>query len=60
MLEQERAELPAQIIARQSELAITPVEHTTRRERITWQIRRAEKRLAEIDARLAMLGGASA
>jgi division protein CdvB (Snf7/Vps24/ESCRT-III family) len=54
-LEQERAELPVQIIARQSELAITPAEHTARRERIEWQIRRAGKRLAEIEARLATM-----
>jgi len=52
-LEQERAELPVQIIDRQSELAITPAEHTARRERIAWQIRRLQKRLAEIEARLA-------
>jgi predicted transcriptional regulator len=52
-LEQERAELPGQIIARLGELAETPVSNRARRERIEWQIRRDEKRLAEIEAGLA-------
>ena len=36
--ENERAELPAQ--------------HTPRRDRLTWTIRRAQNRIAELDARL--------
>jgi septal ring factor EnvC (AmiA/AmiB activator) len=39
-LERERAELPHQIAAYQAELDATPAEHTARRERLTWQIRR--------------------
>jgi hypothetical protein len=34
-------------------------EHQERRERLEWQIRRDEKRLAEIEGRLAMLGEAT-
>ena len=55
-LEQERAELPSQIAAYESELDATPPEHTARRERLVWQLRRAQKRLAEIEARLAAIG----
>jgi hypothetical protein len=50
---QERAELPAQIAAWQRDLATTPATDTLARERLTWRIRRAERRLAELDARLA-------
>ena len=50
---QERAELPAQIAALQRDLDATPATHTERREGLTWKIRRAEKRIAELDARLA-------
>jgi hypothetical protein len=57
-LEQEQAELPGQIIARQSELA-EPAENTARRERLEWQIRRLQKRRAEVAARLAILGEAT-
>jgi hypothetical protein len=51
---QERAELPAQIAAWQWELDATPMENTPRRERLTWTIRRAQKRLADLDARLGL------
>jgi hypothetical protein len=36
----------------QRELDATPQEHKERRERLTWQIQRAEKRMAEGEARL--------
>jgi len=52
-LEQERdVELPAQLADYRRELDTTPPTFRERRERIEWQIRRAEKRLAEIEARL--------
>ncbi len=51
-LERERAELPSQIAAYESELEATPPEYTARREPLVWQLRRAQKRLAEIEARL--------
>jgi chromosome segregation ATPase len=51
-LERERAELPAQLAGYQKELDATPPESKERRERLTWQIRRAEKRMAEVEARL--------
>jgi hypothetical protein len=35
------------------ELAATPPESRERRERLEWQIRRAQKRLGEVEARLA-------
>lgn len=47
---QERADIPEQIAAVQRELDATPAEHTPRRERRTWTIRRAEHRRAELDA----------
>ena len=50
--QEERVETPALIAALQRELAATPVADTESRERLTWRIRRAEKRLAELDARL--------
>jgi hypothetical protein len=50
--EEERAELTAQIAAYQRELAATPAENKTRREMREWQIRRDQKRLAEVEARL--------
>jgi hypothetical protein len=49
---QERAEIPEQIAAWHETLAATPAADTTRREALTWKIRRAERRLAELDARL--------
>jgi hypothetical protein len=52
-LEQERdVEIPGQIASYQRELEATPIEFTERRERLEWQIRRAEKRMAEVCARL--------
>jgi hypothetical protein len=50
---EERAEIPAQIAALQRELEATPATHAERREGLTWKIRRAERRMAELDARLA-------
>ncbi len=54
-LEQERAELPSQIAAYESELDATAPGHKARRERLAWQLRRAQKRLAEVEARLVIL-----
>lgn len=54
-LEEERAELPALIAHYRHELTATLAEDKTRREMLEWQIRRAQKRLAEIGARLAAL-----
>ena len=51
-LEGERVELPGQIIAHQAKLAATPAANKARRERLMWQIRRVQKRMAEIEARL--------
>jgi len=50
---QEQAELPAQITAWQRDLDATPAENTARRERLAWNIRRDQKRMAELDARIA-------
>jgi hypothetical protein len=50
--EDERAELPAQGAALQHDLDATPIENTPRRDRLTWTIRRARLRMAELDARL--------
>jgi hypothetical protein len=54
-LERERAELSAQITADQRELADTSAQNTTRWEFLVWRIRRAVKRLAEVEARLAAM-----
>jgi hypothetical protein len=51
-LERERAELPGQISAHQAELAVTQTENKARRERLDWQIRNLQKRLAAVEARL--------
>jgi hypothetical protein len=51
-LERERAELPAHVANYQRELDATPQEDRERRERLAWQIRRVEKRMAEVRARL--------
>jgi hypothetical protein len=54
VLEHERnVELPAQLAGYRKELEATPQENKERRERLEWQIRRAEKRMAEIRGRLA-------
>jgi hypothetical protein len=47
-----REELPAQLAKYQEELAATPPESRERRERLEWQIRRVQKRMAELEARL--------
>ena len=51
-LERERAELPAHVANYQRELDATPQENRERRERLAWQIRRVEKRMADVHARL--------
>lgn len=50
--EAELNDLPAQIESYQRELLATPVEAQDRRERLRWRIRRDEKRIAELRARL--------
>jgi len=54
-LEQELAELPVQIAVYLRELTETPEAsvHRVRRQRLAWQIRNLENRLAEVRARLA-------
>jgi hypothetical protein len=54
-LEEERAELPAQIAAYRRELDATPPENKAQREMREWQIPRDKKLLAEIEVRLAAL-----
>ena len=56
-LEREQAELPTQLANYQRELDATPIDAQDRRERIQWQIRRVEKRMAEVRARLTAAGG---
>jgi hypothetical protein len=51
-LEQERDEIPRQIAAYRQELE-NGSPHKARRERLEWQIGEREKRLAEVEARLA-------
>jgi hypothetical protein len=55
-LERERAELPAHVANYQRELDTTPSEYRERRERLMWQIRRVQKRMAEVERRLAAIG----
>jgi chromosome segregation ATPase len=50
-LEQELAEIPGQIAAYRSELE-NGRPHKARRERLEWQIREREKRLADVRSRL--------
>lgn len=52
-----REELPALLADHQRELAATPQEHKERRERLEWQIRRVQKSMAELHARLTAAGG---
>jgi hypothetical protein len=56
-LELELAELPVQIATYRQELADTPTlpEYKARRERLDWQARNCQKRLASIRARLAAI-----
>ena len=57
-LEEERdAELPAQLAQYRRDLDAIPREDKTRREFIEWKIRFAEKRMADVCARLATMGG---
>ena len=58
-LEREHAELPAHVANYQRELDATPQENRERRERLAWQIRRVEKRMVEVHARLTGAGGQS-
>jgi septal ring factor EnvC (AmiA/AmiB activator) len=51
-LERERAELPDQLAAYQRELDATPSEQKARREKLLWQLRWTQKRMAEVEARL--------
>jgi hypothetical protein len=55
-LERERDELPAHVTNYQRELDATPQENRERRERLEWQIRRVEKRMAEVHARMMAAG----
>jgi hypothetical protein len=56
-LERERTELPTHVANYRRELDATPLESKERRERLEWQIRRVEKRMAEVHARLSRAGG---
>jgi hypothetical protein len=49
---EELSGLPALIAGHQSELDATRVEDKERRENLLWRIRRDEKRMAELRARL--------
>jgi hypothetical protein len=51
-LEQERAEISGQIAAYRQELENASYLSRARRERLDWQIREREKRLAEVETRL--------
>lgn len=53
-LEQELAEIPGQIAAYRNELENGSPKRA-RRERLEWQIREREKRLAEVETRLARM-----
>ena len=59
-LEEELAELPGQLAGYRRQLALTPAEDKTRWEFLGWQIQRAQRRLATIEARMAAIrsGGA--
>jgi hypothetical protein len=48
--------LPSHVTNYQRELDATPQENRERRERLEWQIRRVEKRMAEVHARLMAAG----
>jgi len=57
-LERESGELPGQLAAHQGELdATAPGHKVRRRERLLWQLRRVQKRMADIEARLASADG---
>ena len=55
-LERERDELPALIATYEHELLATPVEEMEKRQQLRWQLRLAEKRLAETADRGAVTG----
>jgi hypothetical protein len=46
-----------QISAHQAELAATPATNKARRQRLEWRVRNLQKRLAEVEDRLAGLQG---
>jgi len=46
-------ELPTLLANHQRELAATPADNRDRRERLEWQIKRVQKRMAEVEPRLA-------
>jgi hypothetical protein len=48
-----REELPAQLAAYRKELDATPITFKVRRERLEWQIRRVQRRMADVETRLA-------
>jgi hypothetical protein len=50
-LERERAELPEALAAYQRDLAARAPADKPQRERLAWQIRRVQKRMAEVEAR---------
>jgi predicted nucleic acid-binding Zn-ribbon protein len=50
--EEELQELTTQAERYRQELDATPIEVQDRRERLEWQIRRAEKRMAEVRVKL--------
>ena len=54
-LERERAELPWELAAYQRELAARAPADKVQRERLTWQIRRVQNRIADVEARLTVL-----
>jgi len=54
-MEQERDELRAQIATDQRELAATTDQDRTRREFLSWRIKRAQNRIALIETRLAAI-----
>jgi len=58
-LEQERTELPAQMAAYRHELENRPFISRARRERLEWEIRRVQKRMVEIERRLAKVNAES-
>ena len=50
--ELELTEFPGQVAGYRQDLAETPAQDKTRREMLEWQIRRHQKRMAEIEERL--------
>ena len=52
-LERERQELPDELTTYKRELGATPPPPKERREWLEWQIRRVQKRMAEVERRLA-------